>query len=98
MVLYDNYRFEDKTPFHEQYIVFKGSKPSFNLKERTFGFGSISIDLMTAGWEWEYFDLSIFDFGHLELGLEFKDNELYAGAFIIVWSSSVEFKILEVVF
>ena len=28
--LYDNDRFEDKTPFHEQYIVFKGSKPSFN--------------------------------------------------------------------
>ena len=60
--------------------------------------GSISIDLMTAGWEWEYLDLSIFDFGHLELGLEFKDDELYAGAFISVWSPSVEFKILGVVF
>ena len=95
---YDIDRFENKTPFHEQYIVFKGSKPSFNIKERTFGLGSISIDLMTAGWEWDKFDLSIFDFGHLELGLEFVDNELYASAFVSVWSPSVEFKIFGVSF
>ena len=48
--MYDNDRFEDKTPFHEQWIVFNSSKPSFDLKGGNVGLGSISFDLITGGW------------------------------------------------
>ena len=94
--LYDNDRFEDKTPFHEQWLVFNFSKPSFDLKEGKIGLGSISFDLITGGWEWEHFDLSLLDFGHAEVSAEFFDGNLSVGAFASIWSPSVSFDIFGV--
>ena len=94
--LYDNDRFEDKTPFHEQWIVFNFSKPSFDLIEGKIGLGSISFDFITGGWEWEHFDLSLLDFGHAEVSAEFFDGNLSVGSFASIWSPSVSFDIVGV--
>lgn len=86
--LYDNDRFEDSTPFHEQAIVLNGID-----EEKDAGFRIVSFDFYTGGWEFDHIDISLFDFGHAELGFEYDDNNFAFSAFASVWSPSVSFEI-----
>ena len=56
----------------------------------------VLLDLITGGWEWEHFDLSLLDFGHAEVSAEFSDGNLSVGAFASIWSPSVAFDIFGV--
>ena len=46
--------------FMNNILCSKDQSLLFNLKERTFGLGSISIDLIADRWEWEYLNLLVF--------------------------------------
>ena len=89
--LYDNDRFEDVNPFHEQIAVVSVSEPSFDVREGSFGLGSYGADLYTGGWEWEHFDLSLLDFGHAEVAAEYKDDSFAFGASACIWNPSMTF-------
>ena len=86
--LYDNQRFRDSI-FHEQIVSFTPSGPSCNIKEGNFGLGSLSVDGITGGWEWEHVNLSLLDFGHAEVSAEMNDYQVSIGAFASVWSPSI---------
>ena len=49
--LHDNDRFRDDNPWHYQILAFKPSGPSLDLKEGNIGIGSLSVDVLTGGWE-----------------------------------------------
>ena len=89
--LYDNHRFQPRKAFHEQFLVVSMSDPSFERLESSIGFGSISADLITGGWENEYVDFSLLDFGHAEASAEIKDGQLSVGALVSIWSPSLSF-------
>ena len=93
--LYDNDRIEDKNTWHEQLVVLSVSPPSWDLKE-SIGLGSVSLDIMTGGWEWNRYDLSLLDFGHAELAAEISTNEggVNVAAFVSIWSPSFSFEVL----
>lgn len=61
--------------------------------EGNIGLGGISADLITGGWENEYVDLSLLDFGHAEASAEIKDGQLSVGAMASIWSPSVSFNL-----
>ena len=86
--LYDNDRFEDYTPFHEQLFAINWS--GFKLEDDKFG-GTVSFTLITGGWEWEHLDLSLLDFGHAELSYEIGANGVSVSAFASIYSPSVSF-------
>mgnify|MGYP000100833980 FL=1 len=86
--LYDNKRFDPDKTFREQIAAFDASPPNWNLKDRNVGLGSLEADLYSGGWEWEHADLSLFDFGHAELGAEFNSNQVKIGAMVSAWSPS----------
>ena len=97
--LYDGDRFYDRDAFHDQFFVITPSIQPIDLKEGKLGLGSVSADLITGGWEWKHFDLSLLDFGHVEAGAQFdvKSNKATYGAMASIWSPSctVSFWILE---
>jgi hypothetical protein len=94
--LYDSDRFEDKNAFHEQIAVVNiVSEPSFNLKEGDVGLGGVELDFYTGGWEWDNFDLSLFDFGHAEASASCKSG-LALGALASIWSPGTSFSIRNV--
>ena len=64
----------------------------------TTGLGSLAIDIYTGGWEWKYANLSLFDFGHAEIGAEFKNNQLNISALASAWSPSFSFSIFGIEF
>ena len=63
------------------------------MKTGNVGLGSLSLDLATGGWEYDNFDISLFDVGHAEFSAELKDGELSVGAFVSAWSPSISFKL-----
>ena len=93
--LYDNDRFRDDNSWHEQILVISPSSPNFGPEdgELSIGLGSISADIYTGGWEYENFNLSLFDFGHAEAALTLSKQGLSAGAIVSIWSPSVSFTI-----
>lgn len=86
--LYDNDRFGNKNAWHEQLFVITPSGPSWDLENGSVGLGSVEGDVFTGGWEWEHADLSLFDLGHAEAGLEIKDGAIDIGAQASIWSPS----------
>ena len=94
--LYDNDRFGNKNAWHEQIFSVSLSSPSWNLKNGSVGLGSVEGNAFTGGWEWKHVDLSLFDFGHAEVGLEIKDSAIDLGAQASVWSPSVSVTVLGV--
>ena len=86
--LYDNQRFDKDAVFHEQILAFTPSGPSFNPKEGNVGLGSLSVDVLTGGWEGEHANLSLLDFGHAEISAEMKDSQVSVGALASIWSPS----------
>ena len=86
--LHDNQRFDKDAVFHEQILAFTPSGFSFNLKEGNVGLGSLAVDGITGGWEGEYANLSLLDFGHAEASLEMNDYQVSVGAFASAWSPS----------
>ncbi len=96
--LYDNQRFNKDAVFHEQILAFTPSGPSWDPTEKNFGLGSLSVDAMTGGWEWEHADLSLLDFGHAEAGVELKNKRLSASAFASIWSPSFSFDVFGITF
>ena len=97
-VLYDNDRFRDETPFHEQIIVISGHEASFDIKDFEFSAGFISGDLYTGGWEFEYVDISLFDVGHVEAGATMSKEGFCAQAIASAWSPSASVTIFGVEF
>lgn len=95
--MYDNQRFKNSV-FHEQILAFTPLTPSWNWSTEDFsvGLGSLSVDAMTGGWEGEYANLSLLDFGHAEAGLEFKNGKLNVGAMASIWSPSFSVNIFGV--
>lgn len=91
--LHDNHRYDSKNDFHEQILAVELSKPSFDLEECSVGIGGIEADFMTGGWEYEYCDISLLDFGHAEAGIKFSEGDIQLGAMASVYSPSVEFSI-----
>ena len=91
--LYDNNRF-DNNVFHEQLLVVTPSGPEFNVIEGNIGLGSLSVDVITGGWEGKNADLSLLDFGHAEISAEVKNNQASLGAIASIWSPSFSIKIL----
>ena len=96
--LYDNDRFHDYTPWHEQILSVSGSNLSFDIKEGAIGLGSISIDLYTGGWETDYIDFSLIDIGHAEFSAEANKGNVNVGAFVSAWSPSFSVEIFDVKF
>ena len=94
--LYDNYRNNKDSVYHEQILSAKVSKPSFNVKNGSVGLGSVKASLYTGGWEWENVDLSLLDFGTLQASAEFKNNQLSVGAMVSAWTPSLSFKVWDV--
>lgn len=90
--LYDNHR-SRKNVFREQVLSVTPSGPSYDLRNGKLGLGSIEANVITGGWEWEYVNLSLLDFGHVEAGAEYKDDNVKLGALASVWSPSVSFSI-----
>ena len=84
--LYDSDRFEDKTAWRDTFISGGLSGPSWNPSEGSVGLGAISIYGTTGGWEGEYGSLKIFNFGHAEAGLEYRDGNIRVGAIASIWS------------
>ena len=64
----------------------------YNIDAWSFGFG-ISADLFTGGWETEYTDLSLFDFGHSEANFEISNDGFNIGAMASIWNPSLEFSV-----
>ncbi|MEG0663788.1 MAG: hypothetical protein RR483_01665, partial [Clostridia bacterium] len=91
--LYDNKRNNSNNVFHEQIGAFKTSGPSFDLTKYDVGIGSINGSLITGGWEWEYFDLSLLDFGSLNLAAKLADGTFELSALASIWSPSFTIKI-----
>ena len=91
--LHDNHRYDSKNDFHEQILAVELSKPSFDLEECSVGIGGIEVDFMTGGWEYEYCDISLLDFGHAEAGIKFSEGDIQLGAMASVYSPSVAFSI-----
>ena len=91
--LYDNQRFNKDAVFHEQILAFTPSGSSFDLRTGNIGFGSLEVDAITGGWEGEYANLSLLDFGHAEAGAEIKNGDIMFGALASVWSPSFSFSI-----
>ena len=89
--LYDGDRFRDVHPMHDQLFVITPSFQPFDIKEGKLGLGSLSADLVTLGWEWEHFDLSLLDLRHAEVGaqLDLKKGKVAYGAMASIWSPSV---------
>ena len=91
--LYDNQRFDEDAFFHEQILAVTPSGPSFDLRTGNIGLGSLEVDAITGGWEGEYVNFSLFDFGHAEAGAEIKNGDIKFGALASIWSPSFSFSI-----
>ena len=91
--LHDSDRFENPDSFHDQVLAVKASGPSYDLLEGNLGLGSLSSDFLTAGWEGENWDLSLFDLGHAEISAEVKNGDLSLGAKASIWSPSISFEL-----
>jgi len=91
----DNDRiYGDVHPWHDQFfaITAPDSLLKFDMDNKDIKLGgTASLDLITGGWETEYFDLSLFDFGHAEIAAEIKPFSYELGAMASIWSPSVEF-------
>ena len=94
--LYDNQRTHPQNPFHEQFLVVETSAPAFSLNDSTFSFGSVSTTFMTGGWEYEYCDVSLLDFGKAELGADFSHGNVNLTAMASIWSPSISFKVWDI--
>ena len=86
--LYDNDRFHDDNAWHEQILAASVSSAEDNIT-----LGSLALDLYTGGWEGEYVNFSLFDFGHAEAGAEIKNGDIKFGALASIWSPSFSFSI-----
>ena len=91
--LYDNDRYEDDTPLHEQILVLSGSFINADVSSANWGLGSLSIDAMTGGWEFGNVDLSLLDVGHVEISASAGFDGFSIGAMASVWSPSVAFEV-----
>jgi len=87
--LYDSDRFEDKTPFRGTIFTVGGSLPSYDREDESIGFGALEVDFSTGGWEWQNASFMLLDIGHAEVGLQIKDGEVSAGAFVSLWSPKI---------
>jgi len=96
--LYDSNRFErTKSSFHEQLMVYESSLHDFNIEGESWGLvRSGSFTCLTGGWEFENIDLSLFDFGRMEVNAIFDNNKFGGGAMLSAWDPSVAFTIGEV--
>ena len=91
--LYDNLRHNPDSIFHEQILSLLLEKWSFDIKEGDLSLGSISLTLFNGGWEFDNWDLSLLDFGTVELGLGYSDRQFGLKAMASIWSPSVTVKL-----
>ncbi len=89
--LYDNKRFNPDSVYHEQLFVVDTANPSFNVnksKANVFGAGFTAYK---GGWETEYIDLSLLDFGQGKIAAGFDSEYIGVSAIATAWAPSVSF-------
>ena len=91
--IYDNQRNKPPKAYHEQVFAFSASGASFSLLEGDLTLGSVSATLITGGWEFENWELSLFDLGHAEASLGIEDYHFSAGAMASLWTPSISFSV-----
>lgn len=104
--LYDSRRHKPHGPVHEQILslsvsAFGGEMDPWSGKA-SLTLGYASLDLYTVGWEFEVaenvdVDLSLFDFGHAEIGVDLSQG-IEVSAFVSAYSPSVSATIHGVTF
>ena len=85
----DNKRNDPNRLYHEQTMVLSASGTSIDLPDGDCTLGGVDFTLLTGGWEFDTWDLSLFDIGRAQAGLGFEDNTFYASAIVSIWSPSV---------
>ena len=85
--LYDNYRNNPNSVFHEQ-ILSGDASVGVNLSDGNLGVSASAI-LITGGWEFEHLDLSVLDFAKAEIGIGVTENYAGIGAQATLWAPSV---------
>ena len=88
--LYDSNRHKS-SPFCERMLVID---PEISLKDLQI---SVTADAWTGGWEGDNFDISLFDFGHVEAEYAIGKKNSY-GMMASIWSPSISFEIGEIKF
>jgi hypothetical protein len=89
--LYDNKRFGRTSIFHDQGLVVRLADNDEDLLEQDTILAGASFDCYTGGWEWEYVDLSLLDFGHAEITANSDVDGFRIGALASIWSPSIAF-------
>jgi len=87
--LYDNHRFGNDNAFHEQIFSYSVTPPSFDPTEGSFGLGGLEADFYTGGWEGNFIDFSLLDFGHIEAVAMHQNGVVSLGAMASIWSPSI---------
>ena len=91
--LYDSKRHDPDGIFHEQILSAKVSKPSFDLKNDKLTLGSVKASVMTGGWEWENFDLSLLDAGTAKFSAGYDGGVVDVSAMASIWTPSATIKL-----
>ena len=86
--LYDNDRFVNNSPYHEQIFVITTGNASLELSDYMFS-GSIEANIYIGGWEFDYIDLSLFDVGNVSAEATLSSSKIALGASASVWSPSI---------
>jgi RHS repeat-associated protein len=89
-VLYDSDRFEDKNAFYEQLIILKADALKFGLKEGDLLLFQTEADFYTAGYEFGWLDIALFDIGHAEFALGLENWKFDAKALVSAYSPSIK--------
>lgn len=89
IALYDNHRENPDSVYHEQWLAVQGTEPTLSLLDGTATFGSIKGTIVTGGWETEYVDISLFDFGSAEPTCGIENFTLNFTAMAAAWSPSI---------
>ncbi len=93
--LYDNDRFRDDNAFHEQLLVVNFNPADFDMMDGDLTLVDADFDFITGGWETDYVDVSLLDFGHVEasFGIDIDEGKFSYGAMASVWSPSISFSL-----
>ena len=85
-------------PFHSQVFAYEQeSSPvlGYSPDSNSWGLsaGKHSFSAMTGGWEWEHFELSLFDMGTAEAAAGVSTDGIEASAMVSFWSPSATLKL-----
>ena len=91
--VYDNKRDDPDRVFHEQVLAVNASGASLSPKDGELTLGALDVTVMTGGWEFEHFDLSLLDLGKAEASAGLTDSQFSLSAMASIWAPSVTWTI-----